>query len=171
MKKIAKEKKQYVEGLIKNCQREKCGCTCCDDDQVEEWIEEYFAFHERMKEHLLKHGIKINFAGDRVQFKNCSTGKECKFLKYSLNKDIDSRPIDCKIYPFVVSWKTIDFDHKIVKLYYWDDNCPLVKEKSVPKNFRRKVDEIIKRDFAALFYGAKFKVKFINKVHKQANII
>jgi hypothetical protein len=171
MKKTVKVKKQYVEGLIKNCHKEKCACTCCDYDQVEEWVEEYFAFHERMKEHLLKHGIKLNFVGDVVQYENCSTGKECKFLKYSLNKDIDSRPIDCKIYPFVVGWKTIDFDKKIVNLYYWDNDCPLVKKNSVPASFRKKVEEIIKRDFAALFYGAKFKVKFINKVHKETRLI
>jgi len=87
-------------------------------------------------------------------------------LKYALNKDIDPRPIDCKIYPFVVDWDTIDFDKKIVKLYYWDNTCQLVKEKKIPKEFKKEVEHIIKRDFAHLFWGTKFKIEFVNKVYK-----
>lgn len=141
--------------------------TCCDDDQVEEWVNEYFAFHERIKDHITSLGIKIRFAGDRVQFKNCFDGKRCKFLKYSLNKDIDPRPIDCKIYPFCVDWNSIDFNKKIVKLYYWDDSCPSVKNKVIPDDFRQEVETIIKRDFTVLFYGARFKVKFIDEIYKE----
>ena len=155
--------KQFVEGALKECKKDFCEDTCCDDDHVEEWANEFFAFHERMKDHLTSNGIKIKFAGDRVQFKNCSDGKRCKFLKHSLNKDIDPRPIDCKIFPFWVDWNSIDFDKKIVNLYYWDDSCPLVKNNSVPNEFRKEVENIIKRDFAVLFYGAIFTVNFVNK--------
>jgi len=158
---------QYVEGKLEGCKKELCEITCCDDDQVEEWVNEYFEFHERMKDHLTSIGIKIEFIGDRVKFENCSDGKECKFLKYSLNKDIDQRPIDCKIFPFVVDWDAIDFDKKIVKLYYWDDDCPLVKAKSIPESFRREVETIIIRDFTVLFCGARFKVEFVNEVYKK----
>ena len=154
------EKKQYVEGELKGCKKHECPQTCCDDDQVEEWVNEYFAFHERMKEHLLSLGIKIHFVRDRVRFTNCSNGKECKFLKHSLNKDIDPRPIDCKIYPFVVDWGTIDFNNKIVKLNYWDDTCPLIKNNGITKEFKKEVETILKRDFAVLFYGARFDIKF-----------
>lgn len=132
-----------------------------------EWIDEYFAFHERMKDHLTSIGIKIKFCGDRVKFIHCSDGKDCKFLKYSLNKDIDARPIDCKIYPFLVDWETIDFDKKIVKLYYWSNDCPLVKRKSIPLEFKNEVISIIKRDFAVLFYGSQFKIKFMDRVYKE----
>jgi hypothetical protein len=159
-------KKQYVEGLIKRCQKAKCACTCCDNDEVEEWLFEYFAFHERMKDHLTSIGIKIDFFGDRVRFTNCSDGKDCKFLKYSLNKDIDPRPIDCKIYPFVVDWPSIDFDNKIVRLYFWDKDCPLVKNNKISQEFKKEVENIIKRNFAVLFYNAQFKIKFSNKIFK-----
>ena len=161
------ETEQYVEGKLEGCKKDSCEDTCCDDDEVEEWANEYFAFHERIKDHLASVGIKIEFIGDRVRFKNCSDGKRCKFLKYSLNKDIDPRPIDCKIYPFMVDWDSIDFDKKIVRLYYWDGSCPLVKNKSIPDDFRKEVETIIKRDFAVLFYGTRFKVEFINEVHKK----
>ena len=160
-------KEQFVEGKLEGCKKDSCEDTCCDDDQVEEWANEYFAFHERIKDHLASVGIKIEFIGDRIRFKNCSDGKRCKFLKHSLNKDIDPRPIDCKIYPFCVDWDSIDFDKKIVKLYYWESSCPLVKNNSIPINFRKEVENIIKRDFAVLFYGARFKVEFINEVHKK----
>lgn len=164
MKKVKKEKKvQYFEGGLKNCKKDDCGCTCCDDDQVQEWTNEYFAFHERIKDHLTSHGVKITFTGDRVNFKNCSDGHNCKFIKYSLNKDIDPRPIDCKIYPFIVDWGSIDFNNKIVRLYYWDDDCPLVKMNKIPKEFKKEVENIIKRDFGFLFYGAQFKVQFLGK--------
>lgn len=152
--------------MLIGCKKCLCENTCCDDDQVEEWINEYFAFHERIKDYLVSRGIKINFVGDRVRFLNCSDGKECKFLRYSLNKSIDPRPIDCKIYPFVVDWESIDFDKKIVKLYYWDNECPLVKTNTIPLKFRKEVETIIKRDFAVLFYGTRFRVKFIDKVFK-----
>jgi hypothetical protein len=159
-------KKQFVEGALKHCQRSSCKNTCCDDDQVEEWVNEYFAFHERIKDYLLSLGIKIFFKGDRVFFKNCSDGKNCKFLKYSLNKDIDPRPIDCKIYPYEVDWDTFDSGKKIVTLHYWDNDCPLVRKNAIPEKFKKEVEYIIKRDFAVLFYGSKFEVKFKNKVHK-----
>lgn len=159
------QKKQCVEGALKQCRKSYCKKSCCDDDQVEEWINEYFAFHERIKDYLASLGIKIKFSGDRVYYKNCSDGKNCKFLKYSLNKDIDPRPIDCKIYPYEIDWDCMDFDNKIVNLFYWDNDCPLVKNKSIPKEFKKEVESIVKREFAVLFYGAKFTVKFINKVH------
>ena len=156
---------QYIEGQLEGCRKDSCKETCCDDDEVEEWVNEYFAFHERIKGHLTSKGIQIEFIEDRVKFKNCSDGKECKFLKYSLNKDIDPRPIDCKIYPFMVDWDSIDLDKKMVRLNYWDDSCPMVKTNSVPKEFRSEVENIIKRDFALLFYGARFSVEFIDKVY------
>lgn len=143
-----------------------CQACCCDDDQVQEWLNEYFAFHERMKDFLISKGVGIKFNGDRVNFKNCSDGKNCKFLKYSLNKNIDSRPIDCKIYPYVVDWEDIDFDKKIAKLYYWDNEYPLVKNNSISEEFKKEVEKIVKRDFAILFYGARFEIKFMRKVHK-----
>lgn len=160
-------KEQYIEGGLEGCKKDFCEDTCCDDDEVEEWTNEYFAFHERIKDYLTSVGIKIEFIGDRVRFKNCSDGKHCKFLKHSLNKDIDPRPIDCKIFPFIVDWNSIDFDNKIVNLYYWDGSCPLVKNNSIPKEFRREIENIIKRDFAVLFYGARFTIKFINEVYKK----
>lgn len=159
--------KQYIEGKLKGCKKDGCEDTCCDDDQVEEWVNEYFAFHERLKDHIISLGVRIKFINDRVKFTNCSDGKRCKFLKYSLNKDIDPRPIDCKIYPFLVDWKSIDFNRKIVKLYYWDNSCPLVKKDTIPNNFRQEVANIIKRDFAVLFYGARFKIKFMNTAYKE----
>ena len=159
-------KKQFKEGNLEGCNGSICENGCCDDGLVEEWINEYFLFHERIKEYLASLGIKIKFEGDRAKIRGCSDGKNCKFLKYSLNKDIDYRPIDCKIYPYTVDWNSIDFDKKIVKLYYWDNECPLSKSNSVPEEFKKEVEEIIKRDFAALFCGAKFKIKFINKIMK-----
>jgi hypothetical protein len=161
---MGNKKEQFFEGGLAGCERYKCGCSCCDDNQVEEWVNEFFLFHERMKENLISHGIKINFKGDRVEFKKCSSGKECKFLKYSLNKDADPRPIDCKIYPYAVDWKSIDFDKKIVKVLYWDKGCPLVKNNAIPDSFNETVANIIKRDFAVLFYGANFKVSFVKKI-------
>lgn len=109
---LSDKNEQYMEGKLTGCKEADCECTCCDDDEVQEWIDEYFAFHERLKDHLKSLGIKINFTGDRVNFTNCSDGKKCKFLKYSTNKDVDLRPIDCKIFPFIVDWDSIDFDKK-----------------------------------------------------------
>ena len=152
---------------MEGCKKSHCKDTCCDNDQVEEWVNEYFAFHERIKDYISSLGIKINFIRDRVRFKNCSDGKKCKFLEYSLNKDIDPRPIDCKIYPFAVDWDSIDFNRKIVKLYYWSNSCPLVKNNSIPLEFRKEVETIIKRDFAVLFYGARFTVKFVSNVYRE----
>jgi hypothetical protein len=156
-------KKQNFEGKLRNCKRDKCTCSCCDDDEVQEWVIEYLSFHERLKDFLKEQGITIGFTGDRVFFKNCSDGHQCKFLKYSLNKDIDPRPIDCKIYPFAVDWETIDFDNKIVNLYYWDDECPLIK-KNIPLSFKKSVESILSRDFACLFHGIQFKFKFNNEI-------
>ncbi len=161
------KRKQFFEGKIKGCKGIKCGCSCCDDDMVEEWVNEYFLFHEALKDLLESHGVKIIFAGDRVRFKNCSTGKECKFIKYSSNKDRDLRPIDCKIYPYQVDWGSIDFDKKIVNLYFWDKDCPLTKNNKIPQDFKKEVEAIIKRNFAVLFYGANFKVRFINKTNEK----
>lgn len=157
-------KKQFTEGVLKGCAKEKCACSCCDNDKVEEWIIEYFAFHERLKDHLIKSGIKMEFINDRVRFKNCSDEEKCKFLLFSTNKDIDPRPIDCKIYPFAVDWKNIDFDKKTVNLLLWDHDCPVAKNKKIPKEFKEEVKKIIKRDFAVLFYGARFKVNFSNEI-------
>ena len=162
-------KKQNFEGKLRNCKRDLCTCSCCDDDEVQEWIIEYLSFHERFKDLLIEQGISINFIGDRVFFKNCSDGHQCKFLKYSLNKDIDPRPIDCKIYPFVVDWKSIDFDKKIIKLYYWDNTCPLTK-KRIANSFKTTVENILKRDFAFLFHGAQFKIKFMDKIFPEHKI-
>jgi len=166
------KRKRFAEGTLEGCLGASCPTPCCDDDRVEEWVNEYFAFHERMKDHLTSHGVKIRFAGDRVRFTDCSDGKECKFLKYSLNRDIDQRPIDCKIYPFAVDWENIDFDKRIVRLYWWENDpkkfCPLVKSDAIPVEFRREVENIIKRNFAFLFYGAGFDVKFFNKPHPKS---
>jgi hypothetical protein len=157
---------QVFEGKLKICKREKCEYSCCNDDEVQEWVIEFLAFHERLKDFLKKQGINIIFTKDRVFFKNCSDGHQCKFLKNTLNKDIDPRPIDCKIYPFTVDWETIDFDKKIVNLYYWDNECPLIKKK-IPQSFKKKVENILKRDFAFLFYGINFEIKFIDKILKR----
>jgi len=160
-------KKQFKEGKIVGCLGAKCNKCCCDDDLVEEWIIEYLAFHDRMKDFLISKGINIEFINDRVKYRNCSDGKECKFIKYSTSKKIDSRPIDCKIYPFIVDWNMIDFDKKIVNLYYWDNDCPMVKNKNISVEFKKEVEEIIKNDFSFLFHGARFKVKFMDKVFKK----
>jgi len=157
---------QYVEGKIEGCKKHHCEETCCDDDRVEEWVNEYFLFHERIKEHLISLGIEIEFRGDRVLFRKCSDGKRCKFLLHSLNKDIDPRPIDCKIYPFTIDWKSIDFDRKIIRVHYWDRGCPLVKKNAIPKSFKNEVENILKRDLSVLFYGTRFKIKFIDEVLK-----
>lgn len=157
-------KKQFIEGELRGCKKNLCEDHCCDDDEIVEWVSEYFAYHERMKDHLAAKGIKIEFIEDRVKFKNCSDGKNCKFLKYSLNKDIDSRPIDCKIYPYMVDWETIDFNKRVVRLFYWDNDCPIVKNNSIPISFKKEVETIIKRDFSVLFYGCRFTIKFIDKV-------
>jgi len=162
-------KKQFVEGKLAGCAGRFCEDICCDDNKVIEWVVEYLAYHDNIKDHLLSHGINIEFKEDRVYFTGCSDGKKCKFLKYALNKNVDPRPIDCKIYPFVVDWDTIDFDKKIVKLYYWDNTCPLVKQNKIPLEFRKEVENIITRDFAFLFFGAKFKVKFMADVYKHKN--
>ena len=108
-------------------------------------------FHDKQKAHLQKHGIKIQFKKDRVEFTNCSNGKECKFIKYALDKDIDPRPIDCKIYPFSVDRHNIDFDKKIVHLYLWSVKCPIVRMKAHLESFKKEAERIIKRDFALLF--------------------
>ncbi|MCX6761271.1 MAG: hypothetical protein NTY33_00275 [Candidatus Moranbacteria bacterium] len=159
-------RKQLKEGKINGCKGYRCSSCCCDDDLVEEWALEFMAFHDRMKNYWLSKGIKIEFLDDRVRFRNCSDGKECKFITYSPNKEIDSRPIDCKIYPYLVDWDTIDFDKKIVHLYFWDEDCPLVKDGLVSQKFKKEIEEIIKYNFSLLFHGAKFEVRFVNKILK-----
>jgi len=159
--------RHFKEGKLKGCLGSKCSNCCCDDDLVEEWIIEYMAFHDRMKDFLISKGIGIGFINDRVKYSNCSDGKECKFIKYSPNKEIDIRPIDCKIYPYLVDWNTIDFDKKIVKLYFWDNDCPLVRANSITEEFKKEVEGILKNDFSSLFHGARFKIKFMNKVFKK----
>jgi len=159
-------KKQKIEGQIATCKGSACSKTCCDDDEVQDWMHEYFAFHEPIKQLIKSWGIEIKFKGDRVNFKQCSDGASCKFLKYAPDKNIDPRPIDCKIYPFFVDWDNIDFDKKIVALYYWDHDCPLVRNKTIPDSFKEEVEQIIKRDFKKIFFGAVFEIKFINKVYK-----
>lgn len=154
--------KQRIEGKLKDCKRNSCKHCCCDDGLVEEWIIEFFFFHQKVKDFLLKQGIKIKFLGDRVKFFNCSDGKNCKFLKYSLNNEIDLRPIDCKIYPFIIEWNTVNFDKKIINLYYWGDECPIIK-KGIPEDFKKSVESILKRDFAYMFNGAEFKINFTGK--------
>jgi len=52
------------------------------------------------------------------------------------------------------------------KLYLWDSGCPVVKSKKIPEKFKKEVEDIIKRDFAVLFHGARFSVKFVNRVHR-----
>ncbi|PIU22013.1 MAG: hypothetical protein COT14_03380 [Candidatus Diapherotrites archaeon CG08_land_8_20_14_0_20_30_16] len=152
-------KNSKKECILVPCTKEKCECTCCDNIGIEEWIIEYCAFHERMKDHLKKIGIKIKFDKDVIQFSNCSTGKECKFIKYSTNKSIDLRPIDYKIYPYHVDWKEMDFDNKKAQLYFADFDCPLTKKK-ISKEFNNNVEKVIKRDFSLLFYGMDFDVVF-----------
>jgi len=159
---MTKKQKQAKECNLKKCPGFRCGCTCCDDDEVEEWIVEYCVFHERMKDFLISKGIKIEFCDDRVRFKNCSDGKKCKFLKYALNKEIDPRPIDCKIYPFAVDWHTIDFEKRLVNIMYCDYDCPLIKTGEISKSFKDDVVKILRRDFSMLFYGMEFIFKFKN---------
>ncbi|MFH1822772.1 MAG: hypothetical protein ABH830_03660 [Patescibacteria group bacterium] len=157
-------KNQYAEGKITGCKGIDCERACCDDGEVTEWVNEYFVFHDRLKDYLESIGVKIYFKGDRVYFENCSDGKEYKFFKYTLNNNIDPRPIDCKIYPYCVDWEDIDFNKKKVKLCIWDKNCPLVKNRNITEDFRKDVENIIKRDFSLLFYGANFSVEFNDSV-------
>ncbi len=152
--------KNKAEGKLTGCYGHLCGCGCCDDDQVEEWVVEYFAYHDKIKNYLISRGIEIEFADDRVRFHNCSDGKNCKFLKYSTSSGVDIRPIDCKIYPFAVDWHTIDFDKKIVYVYYNDDLCPLYKAGKITDDFKKEVEKILRRDFAFLFYGTNFEFVF-----------
>lgn len=151
--------KKIAEGCLSVCKKEKCPVSCCDDVGVEEWVMEYLAFHDRARVFWESKGIKFKFKGDRVGVTNCSTGKECKFLKYSLSKDYDQRPIDCKIYPYFVDWEEIDFNKKKINLYFADFDCPLTKEQ-MPPEFKDNVSRIIKRDFSLLFFGADFEVIF-----------
>ncbi len=152
--------KQFFEGKLADCKGANCNYRCCNDDHGEEWANEYFLFHEKLRNHLESVGINIEFRGDRVKFLGCSDGRGCKFIKHSLNRNVDPRPIDCKIYPFSVDWNNIDFGKKIVSLTYWDLECPLVRSNKIPKKFKSEVEAIIKRDFAVLFYGTRFDVKF-----------
>jgi hypothetical protein len=159
---------QRIEGRLEGCQRNACRSTCCDDDRVEEWVNEYLRFHAPMKEHLRALGIHISFVGDRVSFTNCTDGKNCKFLKYAPDKMKDPRPIDCKIFPYAVDWPTIDFDKMRVNVYYWDNSCPLVREHAIPEEFRHEVERIIRRDFKEIFCGADFTVRFVECVYPPA---
>jgi hypothetical protein len=152
-------KKQRIEGCLSFCKKDNCPVSCCDDVGVEEWIMEYLIFHERQKDFLKEKGIKFEFKGDRVGITNCSNGKECKFLKYATNETIDSRPIDCKIYPYHVDWKEMDFGNKKVNLYFADFDCPLTKKK-ISSEFKSYVKHILQRDFSLLFYGLDFKIIF-----------
>jgi len=166
------QKKQVKEGKLKGCRGYRCNCGCCNDQEVDEWINEYYAFHDQIKDAIVSRGIGMQFIGDRVFFTNCSDGKNCKFLDCSSDKSIDLRPIDCKIYPYAVDWDTIDFDKKIVKLYYWDKECPLANSNSISSEFKREVAKILDRDFTMLFFGAKFKFQFVNQVidHQYGNV-
>lgn len=157
---IHMKKKQIKEGKLKGCLGMKCKCTCCDDDEVEEWINEYLFFHDRIKDFIKSKGIEIEFVDDRVRFKKCSDGKHCKFLQFPLNKGLDMRPIDCKIYPFAVDWHTIDFDKKIVNILYCDNDCLFVQKKLIDDDFRKEVVDILRRDFTLLFYGVDFEFRF-----------
>jgi hypothetical protein len=154
--------RKCVEGAFAACKRNKCRHSCCDRKGVEEWVVEYFAFHERVKDFLKSLGIEILFRNDRVVFRNCGDGKGCKFLRCGLNDDVDLRPIDCKIYPFFVEWNTIDFDKKVVRLLY-DRDCPVASKGRLPEDFKKRVRDVIRRDFSLLFYGADFRVVFTNK--------
>lgn len=162
--------KQYVEWVFDSCKGANCEYSCCDDDSVQERVIEFLKFHDKQKEHLKSHGIKIKFKKDRVEFSNCSDGKNCKFIKYALNKDFDPRPIDCKIYPFSVDWHNIDFDKKIVHLYLRSVKCPIIHMKAQLETFKQEVEMIIRRDFAALFDGANFTVKFSKKKNTTYNM-
>jgi len=39
-------KKQKIERHLAQCRGSECEKTCCDDDEVQEWMPEYFAFHD-----------------------------------------------------------------------------------------------------------------------------
>jgi hypothetical protein len=153
-----------MEGKLPGCKKTKCNYCCCDNDRVDEWIIEYAAFHEKIKKQLLKKGIKLSFYNDRIRISNCSDGKNCKFLTEPFNKTMDLRPIDCKIYPYAVDWNTIDFDKKIVNLYYWDYNCPMVTLRKISPKFKEEVKRIIQRDFSFLFHKMKFDIIFHDKI-------
>lgn len=162
---------QYMEGKLEGCLGKNCKSSCCDDKRVEEWIPEYSFFHASIKDYLISKGINMRFHGKRrdlVRFTNCSDpiDRSCKFLKYATNRDVDPRPIDCKIYPYAVDWKTIDFKKGIVKVYLWDRGCPLVKVNAIPESFRNQVNMILGRDFGRIFHGMKFEFKYVNKVLK-----
>lgn len=157
------KRKSVKEGLIKACGGCQCGCSCCDYKEVEEWIIEYCAFHDRVKDYLKEKGVKLKFVSDVVRFYNCSDGKNCKLVKYATNKQIDLRPIDCKIYPYAVDWHTIDFDKRTIKICWWDNDCPLVKNKQTPADFKEEVMRILRRDFSLLFYGMDFSFEFVDK--------
>ena len=160
------EQKQHMEGILEGCEGHDCLDSCCDDAQIEERTNEYLVFHKKLKDHLISHGVSIDFLNDRVRFSNCSDGKTCKFLKHSPNKGIDPRPLDCKIFPFVVDWDSVDFNKKSINLYSSDKSCPLVKNNAIPNDFKREVEVIIKRDMAVLFSNHEFKVNFMTTANK-----
>ena len=66
----------------------------------------------------------------------------------------------------MVDCENINFNKKVVSLYYWDNECPLVKGNKIPQEFKIEAESIIKRDFALLFYGAQFTVKFMDQVYE-----
>jgi hypothetical protein len=169
---------QYMEGGLDGCLGNGCKVSCCDDKRVEEWVPEFSTFHRVFKDYLRSLGVNITFGvqievpgsrnnsvrQDLVQFTNCSEDGKCKFLRYAPNRDIDPRPIDCKIYPYAVDWKTIDWDRNVFKVHLWDNGCPVVESDSgIPQSFRDKVTYILKRDFKTLF-GADFSFEYVNEV-------
>ena len=151
---------QFLEEDLKKCKETKCDAKCCDNiSPVREWVAEYFIFHDKIRDKLVSNGVKIDFKEGKFFFERCFNKGECSFLKYS-PRGVDLRPIECKIYPYRVNWRGVDFNKKIVILFCINESCPLVKNKKEDKEYRKEIEKIIKRNFALFFNGAQFEVQF-----------
>ena len=155
------DEEQFCEGCFSGCRKHGCYIeNCCKYNLNQGCVNEYFLFQEKMKDILILHGVDISFENGMVFYRNCVDGNDCKFLKYAPDKNVDPRPFDCKIYPYTFDWSSVDFNEKIVFVYCGDNHCPIVIDKKEDEEFRKEVKEIVKRNFALLFNGAKFRVQF-----------
>lgn len=157
--------KQYVEGLLRGCARSACSTSCCDNHRVEAWTPEWYAFHALQRNHFESYGVRFSQArdgrhrSDVIRFRNCSEDGRCKLILYAPDRDVDPRPIDCKIYPYAIDWESIDLRRNEVYVGFWDKTCPMIAQ-GIPPSFRNQVTKILRRDLARLFNNTVFDMKF-----------